>query len=137
LTLELGGNNPLVVCDAAGLDAAAHQTVMSAFITAGQRCTCVRRLIVPSGARGDAMIAAINDSCDRLIIGAPHDDPEPFMGPVISNRAADGLIAAQAKLVTNGAKIIREMTRPDPPRPFLTPGLIDVTNVKNLADEEL
>ncbi|WP_258547276.1 succinylglutamate-semialdehyde dehydrogenase [Thalassospira xiamenensis] len=137
LALELGGNNPLVAWDAADLDAVAHHTVMSAFITAGQRCTCARRLIVPSGARGDAMITAINDYCDRLIVGAPDDDPEPFMGPVISNRAADGLIAAQAKLVADGAKIIREMTRPDPARPFLTPGLIDVTDVKDRADEEL
>jgi succinylglutamic semialdehyde dehydrogenase len=83
------------------------------------------------------MIATINDYCDRLIIGAPDDDPEPVMGPVISNRAADALIAAQEKLITDGAKIIREMTRPVPARPFLTPGLIEVTDVKNRADEEL
>ncbi len=137
LALELGGNNPLVIWDAADLDAVAHHTVMSAFITAGQRCTCARRLIVPMGAKGDAMIAAIDAYAGKLIVSAPDHDPEPFMGPVISNRAADGLIAAQAKLVASGAKIIREMTRPDAARPFLTPGLIDVTNVKNRADEEL
>jgi len=45
----MGGNNPLVVHEASDLDAAAYLTIQSAFITAGQRCTCARRLIVPEG----------------------------------------------------------------------------------------
>ncbi len=47
LALEMGGNNPLVVWDAADLKAAALMTIQSAFITSGQRCSCARRLIVP------------------------------------------------------------------------------------------
>ncbi len=49
LALEMGGNNALIVADAADIDAALHVIIQSAFISAGQRCTCARRLI----ARGE------------------------------------------------------------------------------------
>ncbi len=49
LALELGGNNPLVVWDAKDLDAAATIIVQSAYLSAGQRCTAARRLIVEDG----------------------------------------------------------------------------------------
>jgi succinylglutamic semialdehyde dehydrogenase len=47
LALEMGGNNPLVIWDVKEVDAAVFMAVSSAFISAGQRCTCARRLIVP------------------------------------------------------------------------------------------
>jgi succinylglutamic semialdehyde dehydrogenase len=136
LALELGGNNPLVVWDADDLGAVAYHTVMSAFITAGQRCTCARRLIIPKGETGDAIVAAIDAMVERLVVAAPDHDPEPFMGPVISNAAADGLMAAQETLLSGGATAIRAMTRPDRGLPFVTPGLIDVTDMTDRADEE-
>src|SRR3954470_22316315 len=46
LALELGGNNPLVVWNAKDIEAAATIVVQSAYLSAGQRCTCARRLIV-------------------------------------------------------------------------------------------
>ncbi len=52
LGLEMGGNNPLIVEDPEDIDAAVHLTIQSAFITAGQRCTCARRLLVKRGAQG-------------------------------------------------------------------------------------
>src|SRR5207248_6509733 len=44
--LELGGKNPLVVCDDADLALAVEHAVSSAFIDAGQRCAAGSRLIV-------------------------------------------------------------------------------------------
>ena len=49
LALELGGNNPLVVWDAKDIEAAAVIVVQSAYLSAGQRCTAARRLIVEDG----------------------------------------------------------------------------------------
>src|SRR5688572_24540003 len=49
LALEMGGNNPLIVWDAKDLHAAAAIAVQSAFMSAGQRCTAARRLIVRDG----------------------------------------------------------------------------------------
>lgn len=52
LALEMGGNNPLIVEDPDDIDAAVHIAIQSAFISAGQRCTCARRLLVKRGAVG-------------------------------------------------------------------------------------
>jgi succinylglutamic semialdehyde dehydrogenase len=46
LALEMGGNNPLVAWDLTDIDAAAATVVQSAFLSAGQRCTNARRLIL-------------------------------------------------------------------------------------------
>ncbi len=54
LALEMGGNNPLVVWDVKNVDAAVHHAIFSAFVSAGQRCTCARRLIVEDNAVGQA-----------------------------------------------------------------------------------
>ena len=138
LALEMGGNNPLVVwdLDAAALDAAAALVVQSAYLSAGQRCTCARRLIVRDGMEGP-LLDRVTALIDRLIVGAPFDEPVPFMGPVIANRAADGLVAGANALVAQGARVIRPLTRARADRPFLAPALFDVTGVAGVADAEL
>ena len=138
LALEMGGNNPLIVWDAAPgtLDAVAALVVQSAYLSAGQRCTCARRLIVRDGDEGP-LLDRVTALIDRIIIGAPFDEPQPFIGPVIANRAADGLVAGAEALVARGARVIRPLDRLRPDRPFLTPGLFDVTGLSGLADAEL
>jgi succinylglutamic semialdehyde dehydrogenase len=77
------------------------------------------------------------DLTDRLIIGAPHDEPQPFLGPVIDNDAADALIAGFLSLVEKGGEVLRPLDRSEADLPFLSPALIDVTNVENRPDAEL
>jgi succinylglutamic semialdehyde dehydrogenase len=131
----MGGNNPLVVWDVPEdrLDAAAALIVQSAYLSAGQRCTCARRLIVGPGSEPllDRVVALI----DRIVVGAPFDTPQPFMGPVIDNRAADALQASFAALAGKGARVLRILARRDRSKPFLMPGLIDVTGVAASDDE--
>ena len=138
LALEMGGNNPLIVWDLApeALDAAAALIVQSAYLSAGQRCTCARRLIVRDGLEGP-LLDRVTALIDRIIVGAPFDEPQPFMGPVIGNRAADGLMAGAAALVAKGARAIRPLVRVRDDRPFLSPALFDVTGVSGLPDSEL
>lgn len=137
LALEMGGNNPLIVHETADLDAAAYLTIQSAFLTAGQRCTCARRLIVPAGRAGDAFIERLLTMTAKVRVGRYTDDPEPFMGPVISSKAAELLLAAQLMLKAQGGRPILEMRRLDPAGAMLSPGLIDVTAIKPLADAEV
>lgn len=137
VALELGGNNPLVVWDAADSDAAARLIVKSAYITSGQRCTCARRLIVKSGKEGDATIAALAHVIDRLAIAMPDAQPQPFMGPVISTRAADAILASQEDWLRAGGVAIRLASRLDIGPAFVSPGLIDVTAVDARKDEEV
>jgi succinylglutamic semialdehyde dehydrogenase len=136
LALEMGGNNPIVVWDTPDLHSAAVLVIQSAFTSAGQRCTAARRLIVEARL-ADALLAILDDMVGRLIVGAPHDDPTPFMGPVIDNDAADHLSESFLGLVMRGGRAIRHLARPDPDRPFLIPGLIDVTAMADRPDGEL
>ena len=136
LALELGGNNPLVVWEAADIQAAATIVVQSAFLSAGQRCTCARRLILEDGKEGP-LLDEVAKILDRLIIGAPHDKPAPFMGPVIDNGSAIGVLDAFLDLIMKGGRAVRHMAKPESDKPFLTPGLIDVTDVANRPDEEV
>jgi succinylglutamic semialdehyde dehydrogenase len=136
LALELGGNNPLVAWDVDDPEIAAHLIVQSAFVSAGQRCSCARRLIVPAGAGGDRIVDALTALVDRLRIGEPFEEPQPFLGPVIDNAAADAMLRAQQGLEDAGARPIRALGRPAQGLPFLSPGLLDVTAVAAPPDEE-
>jgi succinylglutamic semialdehyde dehydrogenase len=134
LALELGGNNPLVVWDVRDAEAAATHIVQSAFVTTGQRCSCARRLIVPAGQAGDEIVEAAAALADRLVIGPWNGEAEPFMGPLISARAAEGARTAFERL---GGDVIREMTPVQGlSAAFLTPGIADVTEV-DTPDEEI
>lgn len=136
LALEMGGNNPLVVYGVSDLEAAAYHTIQSAFLSAGQRCTCARRLIVPEGAEGDRYIERLCQMMGTLRIGPYTDCPEPFMGPMINNQAAERLLDTQASLVAKGGKALVPMRRLKEGLPFLSPGLMEVTAVIERPDVE-
>lgn len=136
VALEMGGNNPIVVWDTSDVHAAAVMVVQSAFLSAGQRCTAARRLIVEDG-QHQPLIDEIVKITSRLIVGEPHSTPAPFMGPVIDNESAEGIQESFIALMMHGGVPITQMERPIENRPFLTPGVIDVTNVKGRPDIEL
>ncbi|WP_033074901.1 succinylglutamate-semialdehyde dehydrogenase [Sphingopyxis sp. MWB1] len=136
VALEMGGNNPVVVWDTPDIRTAATLVVQSAFLSAGQRCSNARRLIVKQDL-AEPLLQEVRALANRLIVDHPHADPAPYMGPVIDNEAADGLTESFLILMSNGGQVIRHMTRPDPDRPFLTPGIIDVTAMPERPDIEL
>ncbi|MDU8362558.1 succinylglutamate-semialdehyde dehydrogenase [Pseudomonas syringae group sp. J309-1] len=137
LALEMGGNNPLVVDEVGDVDAAVYTVIQSAFISAGQRCTCARRLLVPQGVWGDAFLERLVEVTRNIEVGAYDQQPAPFMGSVISLHAASALLAAQEQLLANGALALLEMTQPHATSALLTPGIIDVSEVSDTLDEEL
>ena len=136
VALEMGGNNPIVVWDTPKIGDAATLIVQSAFTTAGQRCTAARRLIVKSDLY-DNVLDEVTRLTNRIIIGAPFDEPAPFMGPVIDSAAADQLTESFLYLLSNGGKAICHMRRPMGELPFVTPGLIDTTAMAERPDVEL
>ncbi|MCQ3032474.1 succinylglutamate-semialdehyde dehydrogenase [Pseudomonas syringae] len=137
LALEMGGNNPLVVDEVGDVEAAVYTVIQSAFISAGQRCTCARRLLVPQGVWGDAFLERLVEVTCNIEVGAYDQQPAPFMGSVISLHAASALLAAQEQLLANGALALLEMTQPHATSALLTPGIIDVSEVSDPLDEEL
>lgn len=136
LALEMGGNNPLLVDEVKDIDAAVYTIIQSAFISAGQRCTCARRLLVPLGEWGDALLARLVAVSSTIKVGAFDEQPAPFMGSVISLVAAEHLLKAQRHLIDKGAEVLLEMIQPVPNAALLTPGILDVTQVAERSDEE-
>jgi succinylglutamic semialdehyde dehydrogenase len=136
LALEMGGNNPLIVGTVGNTRAALHDVVQSAYLSAGQRCTCARRLYLRNGAEGDAFLEQLADVTRGLQVGAYDAEPQPFMGPLISSAAADSLLAAQNHLIGLGAIPLVAMTTLKLGPAYVSPGLLDVSRIAELPDEE-
>jgi succinylglutamic semialdehyde dehydrogenase len=135
LALEMAGNSPFVVWDYDDSRAAVLATLQSAFISAGQRCSAARRLILPEA---DAeLLPALREAAAALVVGDPRGEPQPFCGPVIAPTAADAIMSEQDRLLALGARPLLRCTRPPSGgRALVTPGIIDVTGVDGVGDEE-
>lgn len=136
IALEMGGNNPAVIMPSAHLRQAVLECVRACFSTTGQRCTCTRRVIVHRSI-ADGFIGAFCKAATTLIVG-PGDAAEPvFMGPLISERAVDDVLAFQSRLGRNGAGVLVETTRVNRPGHFITPGVIEVDSFEVEHDCEV
>jgi succinylglutamic semialdehyde dehydrogenase len=133
LALELGGNNPLIVWPPVDAKAAANLIVHSAFATSGQRCSCARRLIVPQGAAGDAIIDALAALTPQIAVGPATQTPEAFLGPLVNAHSAERAVKFEQGLVALGGKLIVPVKRDGA---FVHPAIIDVTGLAP-PDEEL
>ncbi len=138
IALEMGGNNPLIVHEVKNIKAAVYNTLQSAYITAGQRCTCARRLIVTKGPLGEKFVQELILAIKKCVVGPYTDSPEPFMGPLISSEAAMRVMESYDNLIKMGAKILVPLALTNSlTNTFLSPALLDVTNVQNRPDEEI
>ena len=137
LALEMGGNNSLIVSKVDNTLAAVHDIIQSAYITSGQRCTCARKLFVPVGAEGDKLLEKLVAATEKLIPDLYDAAEQPFMGAMISARAAAMMVAAQEQLQSLGGNSLVTMRHLDTNTGLVTPGIIDVTNIATqLPDEE-
>ena len=138
LALEMGGNNPLLVSEhTTNIPALVYEIIQSAFLSAGQRCTCARRLLLPTGEHGDAILAALMTATHNLRVDRYDADPQPFMGPVVSASAADALMDHYQALITLGATPLVPMTRQAANTGFVSPAIIDASAIlATLPDQE-
>lgn len=136
LALEMGGNNPLVVHNIQDTKAAAYTTIQSAFITAGQRCTCARRLIIVEDQQTEKFLNDLKSLTQNIKVGHYSETPEPFMGPVIHNQSAQNVINTQSQLLENNALSLVKSEILKAGTGLVSPGLIDVTQVQHRSDDE-
>jgi len=102
VSLELGGKNPLVVCDDADLENAARWVLLSAFSNAGQRCAAGSRIIV-----FDAVYERFRDMLverTRKLRVGPADDDD--FGPVINEEQLTNMVAAVERAREKGAVVL-------------------------------
>jgi aldehyde dehydrogenase (NAD+) len=102
VSLELGGKNPLIVCDDADLDNAAKWILLSAFSNAGQRCASGSRIIIFSSIY-DQFRDMLIEKTRQLRVGPGKDDD---FGPVINAKQLNNMLAAVEHAQQNGATIL-------------------------------
>lgn len=136
VALEMGGNSPLIIWDAVDVPAVVNLVVQSTYITSGQRCSAARRLIVSNAVASEVLIPLV-EALRRLMVGAWNDEPEPFMGPVVSASAASRVLAQQEALLRDGGDplIACEVLSRGPA--YVSPGLIDMTAAAAHNDDEI
>lgn len=100
--LELGGKNPLIVCDDADLELAVESAVLSAFSNAGQRCSSGSRIIV-FGSVYDRFRELIVDRTRKLKVGCSDEDD---LGPVINERQLNNMLEMVGKATASGAELL-------------------------------
>lgn len=137
LVLEMGGNNPILVAEVANQKGAIAQILLSAFTTSGQRCTSARRLILIDNQESKELLDALIESAQKLRVGPCDLLPEPFMGPLISPAAAQEALDRQEALLALGAYSLLPMRMAEIGPAFLSPGILDVTDIKELPDQEI
>lgn len=137
LALEMGGNNPLIIDEPAYQKAAIYHTLLSAFLTAGQRCTSARRLLIKNNQNGTDFLKALIKATQTIKLGKFDETPAPFIGPLIRMNHAQHCLNAWEARIALGGKPLLALKNTLPNIPLLSPGLIDMTGVSNVPDEEV
>jgi succinate-semialdehyde dehydrogenase / glutarate-semialdehyde dehydrogenase len=104
LTLELGGNAPLLVFDDADLDLAVAGAMASKYRNAGQTCVCANRILVQSGIY-DRFAAALVEAVKKLEVG-PGMEAGTNVGPLINAAAIAKVESLVGDAVAKGAKVL-------------------------------
>jgi succinate-semialdehyde dehydrogenase/glutarate-semialdehyde dehydrogenase len=104
LTLELGGNAPLLVFDDADLDQAVAGAMASKYRNAGQTCVCANRILVQSGIY-DRFAGALVEAVRTLSVG-PGSAPGTNIGPLITGEAVAKVETLVGDAVKKGAKVL-------------------------------
>jgi alpha-ketoglutaric semialdehyde dehydrogenase len=128
VSLELGGKNPLVVCDDADLENAAKWVVLSAFSNAGQRCASTSRVIIFESIY-EKFRDMLVEKTKKLKVGSTDEDD---LGPVINENQLNTMIDIVARAKKDGSKILVGGKRLFDPEHkggfFMAPTLIENTS---------
>jgi succinate-semialdehyde dehydrogenase/glutarate-semialdehyde dehydrogenase len=136
LTLELGGNAPLIVFDDADLNQAVAGAMASKYRNAGQTCVCANRILVQS-AIYDRFASALVDAAQRLTVG-PGIEPGTNVGPLINSEAIAKVEALVGDAVKKGAKVLTGGTLDNAGPLFYRPSVVgDVTPAMSIVREEI
>ncbi len=131
-SLELGGNDPLVIMDDTPVDEAVEQALGGRIANAGQICCSSKRFIVQNTIK-DEFAKKLADKLSQMKLGNPLA-PDTKVGPVINEKAAKTIIEQINTAVSEGAKILYGGQRNGC---FVTPTvLVDVPKNSSVATDE-
>ncbi len=135
VSLELGGNAPLIVFDDADIDVAVEGAIASKFRNMGQTCVCANRLLVQDGVY-DAFVARLSEAVAALRVGDGFDR-DVDQGPLIDDAAVEKVEEHIADALANGATVATGGSRHALGGTFFAPSVLaDVTPAMRIAREE-
>lgn len=132
ITLELGGNDPLVVLDDANINKAVKAAVSGSFLNAGQVCIGVKRIVLHEAITNEFLSKLVSETV-KLNMGDPSNN-KTDVGPLIDEEAAKKVEMLVNDALNNGAELLLGGKRSDA---FYTPTIIDhvKSNMKIVSDE--
>ena len=134
LSLELGGNAPLIIFDDADLETAVSGTMASKFRNAGQTCVCANRILVQSGIH-DRFVERLAAEVRALKVGDGHADGTTI-GPLINKAAVDKVEQHLEDALAHGAQVAAATGKPADGL-FVAPTLLTGASLDmRLANEE-
>lgn len=110
-TLELGGSDPMIVCDDANLDKAASAASVGRFFNCGQACLAIKRVFVFDSV-ADEFIEKLAGKVKKLKVG-PGTAEGVMLGPLHSARQRDLLEEQVNDAVDSGAEVLHGAKRPE------------------------
>jgi len=135
VSLELGGNAPLLVFDDADLDAAVAGAIASKFRNTGQTCVCANRLLVQAGIH-DEFVERLSDAVRALNVGNGFDGGVE-QGPLIDHAAVAKVEEHIADAVERGASVVAGGGRHALGGTFFEPTVLTgATGAMRVANEE-
>jgi acyl-CoA reductase-like NAD-dependent aldehyde dehydrogenase len=108
---EMGGKNAAVVFADADLDLAAHQVVLGAMRSTGQKCTATSRVVVDEQVADD-FLDRVSAQVRAIVVGNG-EDPEVTMGPAASSQARSEIDEATTRAIDGGAELVVSTSLPD------------------------
>lgn len=103
LALEMGGKNTTIVWDDADIEKAVYETIVGAYMTTGQRCSCTSRLVLHPRVE-EKFMAAFHQAAKNIEIG--HWSEKVFMGALAGQGAVEKYLRFLDIAVREGAEII-------------------------------
>ncbi|MHB8691530.1 MAG: aldehyde dehydrogenase family protein [Solirubrobacteraceae bacterium] len=140
VTLELGGSDPMIICDDADIDAAASAGSMGRFYNCGQACLAIKRVYVFESV-ADPVIEQITAKAKRLKVGRG-DVKGTQMGPLHSARQRDLIVEQVGRTLRMGGELTAGGAAPDDPELdggffYLPTVVVDPPHDSPMATEEV
>ena len=105
LALEMGGKNSTIIWKDADRDKAVYESLIGAYLSSGQRCSCTSRLFVHKDMIQE-FIQAFHERAKNLSIG--HWSKNPFMGPLVSEKSRNNYLYFMGQALDEGCEKIME-----------------------------
>jgi succinate-semialdehyde dehydrogenase/glutarate-semialdehyde dehydrogenase len=135
VSLELGGNAPLIIFDDADIDIAVRETIASKFRNAGQTCVCANRIFVQSGIY-DTFSKSLAKKVAAMKVGNGAED-DVTIGPLIDNQGLEKVIRHVDDALAKGATVVTGGGRHDLGVTFFEPTVLtDMTTDMQVYGEE-